>query len=314
VYAELGQRSEALSTVNEALQDAKQERDAAGVVFCLSQLAELYRQQGDLESALRTFRNGLAWIGQIDYAPLVKAEIQKDLGTFYAQLGDLEQSTQTLRRCLELEGPRSDPVSLDARGVLATVMLHQGRLKEAIAENTQAIQIARTFELKHQEIELLLKRATVSKLRSPAATRNSIPNHPELAGIALSMLNRQGAAQNGVFWLKDIYSLHLPVSLVVLSGCRTSGLDDDPGEGLNSLAHAFFFSGARSVVGTMWTVDNEATSRLIKTLLLQPAPGAPTLGRSIARGTTRITRRSANEFPSLMGRIRLEWMAYNLPH
>ncbi len=41
-------------------------------------------------------------------------------------------------------------------------------------------------------------------------------------------------------------------------------MDDDPGEGLNSLAHAFFFSGAHSVVGSLWSIDDKATSRLME--------------------------------------------------
>jgi CHAT domain-containing protein len=92
----------------------------------------------------------------------------------------------------------------------------------------------------------------------------TVAGHPEISGIALSMLNREGKEQDGVFWLRDIYSLHLPLSLVVLSGCKTGNADDDPGEGLNSLAYAFFFSGVHSVIGSLWSVDDRATSRLME--------------------------------------------------
>jgi CHAT domain-containing protein len=92
----------------------------------------------------------------------------------------------------------------------------------------------------------------------------TVTGHPEISGIALSMLNREGKAQDGIFWLKDIYELRLPLSLVVLSGCTTDNLDRDPGEGLNSVARAFFFSGVHSVIGSLWTVDDKATSRLME--------------------------------------------------
>src|SRR5882757_4571157 len=111
-YEELGQADEALTAAKEALYDAEQERDPAGVVYCLAEVANLYRQQGNLEGALHTFHEGLEWVGQVDYAPLVEAEIQKDLGLFYAQIGDWQQASQALQRCIELEGKQNDPVSL----------------------------------------------------------------------------------------------------------------------------------------------------------------------------------------------------------
>ena len=163
-YEELGQYDEALAAAKEALHDAEQEHDPAGVVYCLAQVANLYRQQGDLQGALKTFHEGIEWVSHIDYAPLVEAEIQKDLGHFYAQIGDWQQATQPLERSLELEGKQNDPVSLEARGILAEVMQHQGRLHEAVAQDTTAIEAARSLSLKHEESSLLLKRAEVQLL------------------------------------------------------------------------------------------------------------------------------------------------------
>lgn len=163
-YEELGQADEALAAAKEALHDAEQEHDPAGVVYCLAQVANLYRQQGDLEGALHAFHEGLEWVGHVDYAPLVEAEIQKDLGLFYAQIGDWDQAAHTLNRCLQLEGKQNDPVSLEARGILADVMQHQGRLHDAVAQDTTAIDVARALALKHEESALLLKRASAQLL------------------------------------------------------------------------------------------------------------------------------------------------------
>jgi CHAT domain-containing protein len=182
VYAEIGQGAEALAAAEEALRDAKEEHDPAGVVYCLSQLADLYRQQGDLESAFRTFQQGLAWVNNISYAPLVEAEIQKDFGLFYAQIGDWDQATQALKRCVELEGSRNDPASLEARGVLATVLQHQGKLRDAIAEDTAAIDIAHSLTLRQEEAELLLKRASAHlTLKQQALAEADIATATKLA-------------------------------------------------------------------------------------------------------------------------------------
>jgi tetratricopeptide (TPR) repeat protein len=161
VYAEIGQNTYAVAAAQEALNDAQQEGDTAGVVYCLSQLAGLYQQQGDLEDALRTFQQGLAWVSSIGYAPLVGAEIQKDLGGLYVQIGEWAQADSLLRRSIELENGHNDPISLEARGLLATVMQHQGRLRAAMAEDTAAIAMARQLALKQDEANLLLQRASI---------------------------------------------------------------------------------------------------------------------------------------------------------
>lgn len=159
VYAETGRSTEALAAAQEALKDAQDEHDPAGVVYCLSQLAGLYEQRGDLEGALRTFHQGLSWVSELGYAPLIEAEIQKDLGGLYVQVGNWEQARLVLRRSIELDAQQSDPVSLEARGLLATAMQHSGKLTEAVKEDTAAIDIARQSQLKLQQADLLLKRA-----------------------------------------------------------------------------------------------------------------------------------------------------------
>jgi len=118
------------------------------------------------------------------------------------------------------------------------------------------------FDATQEQVRTL--KATDASILHFATHTVTVPGHPEISGIALSMLNREGKEQDGIFWLKDIYGLHLPLSLVVLSGCTTDNLGNDPGEGLNSVAHAFFFSGVHSVIGSLWTVDDKATSQLMK--------------------------------------------------
>ena len=57
----------------------------------------------------------------------------------------------------------------------------------------------------------------------------TVAGYPEISGIALSMVDRHGKDQDGIFWLKDIYELRLPLSLVVLSGCTTDNLENGSG-------------------------------------------------------------------------------------
>jgi CHAT domain-containing protein/tetratricopeptide (TPR) repeat protein len=87
---------------------------------------------------------------------------------------------------------------------------------------------------------------------------------PAFSGVVLTMVDPNGEPRDGVLWLNDIYQLHMPVQLVVLSGCRTANGREVPGEGLEGLSRAFFLAGARTVMGSLWSVEDRETSLLMK--------------------------------------------------
>lgn len=87
---------------------------------------------------------------------------------------------------------------------------------------------------------------------------------PELSGLVLSLVDRNGRRVNGFVGLADIYNLHAPVDLVVLSACRTALGKEVRGEGLVGLTRGFMYAGASTVVASLWKVDDEATAELMK--------------------------------------------------
>jgi CHAT domain-containing protein len=90
------------------------------------------------------------------------------------------------------------------------------------------------------------------------------PKNPEVTGFFLSMLDDSGRPQNGFITTPDIYELHAPVDLVVLSACRTGLGKGVRGEGLIGLTSGFMHAGASSVAATLWKVDDNATSELME--------------------------------------------------
>jgi len=88
--------------------------------------------------------------------------------------------------------------------------------------------------------------------------------HPEMSGLVLSMFNQRGEAQDGYLRLNDIYHLKLSADLVVLSSCESALGRDLGSEGINGLPRAFLYAGARSVIASLWKVDDEATVPLMK--------------------------------------------------
>ena len=66
---------------------------------------------------------------------------------------------------------------------------------------------------------------------------------------------------DGWFTVRDAYSLKLENALVTLSGCETGVNAVAPGDELIGLARGFFAAGARSVLLSLWMVDDEATNQ-----------------------------------------------------
>jgi len=97
------------------------------------------------------------------------------------------------------------------------------------------------------------------------ATHGLLNNiHPELSGIVLSLVGKEGQPQDGFLRLQDIYNLKLPAELVVLSACQTGLGKEIKGEGLIGLARGFMYAGAPRIVASLWKVDDRATSELMK--------------------------------------------------
>jgi CHAT domain-containing protein len=87
---------------------------------------------------------------------------------------------------------------------------------------------------------------------------------PELSGLVLSLVDKDGKPVSGFVGISDIYNLRAPVDLVVLSACHSALGNDVRGEGLVGLTRGFMYAGASGVVASLWKVNDEATSELMK--------------------------------------------------
>ncbi len=87
---------------------------------------------------------------------------------------------------------------------------------------------------------------------------------PELSGLVLSLVDREGRARDGFLRLRDLYNMRLASDLVVLSGCRTALGREIRGEGLVGLTRGFMYAGAPRVVASLWQVEDQATGELME--------------------------------------------------
>lgn len=79
----------------------------------------------------------------------------------------------------------------------------------------------------------------------------------------LALSDADYGPDRGLFGVGDVSALHLNADLVTLSGCQTVLGQDVGGEGIVGLPHAFLRAGARSVVASLWSVDDDQTARFM---------------------------------------------------
>lgn len=79
----------------------------------------------------------------------------------------------------------------------------------------------------------------------------------EYAYLAFSLVDE---STPGRLYVRDLYELDLPADLVVMSACRSGVGTHLRGEGTISLDRGFTMAGARSVVSTLWPVNDAKTA------------------------------------------------------
>ena len=69
--------------------------------------------------------------------------------------------------------------------------------------------------------------------------------------------------------LYDLYRMNLPVELLTLSGCVTGLNVVEEGDELLGLTRGLLYAGARSLLLSLWDVDDRSTSEFMKEFYLE---------------------------------------------
>jgi CHAT domain-containing protein/tetratricopeptide (TPR) repeat protein len=117
------------------------------------------------------------------------------------------------------------------------------------------------------------------------------------SGVALAGANRRASrpgADDGIVTAEEIAALDLRgVEWAVLSACQTGAGEFRAGEGLLGLRRAFQIAGVRTVVMSLWSVDDESTRGWMAALCRARAGGAETLDAVTAASVERLRERRA---------------------
>jgi CHAT domain-containing protein/Tfp pilus assembly protein PilF len=115
---------------------------------------------------------------------------------------------------------------------------------EATEERLKALNLA-SFKILHF--------ATHSLIDENAASRS-----------ALVLTRDSHSAEDGFLQAGEIYNLKLNADLVVLSACQTAGGKMEKGEGIQGLGRAFFCAGSKSVMASLWNINDRSTAHFMK--------------------------------------------------
>ena len=94
-------------------------------------------------------------------------------------------------------------------------------------------------------------------------------------------------SEDGLWQAREIQRTRLNADVVVLSACETGSGRLQGQEGVMNLARSFLTAGAKSVVASLWSVDDRSTATLMESFYTHLAQGA-TVSGCPAPGSTRL--------------------------
>ena len=87
-------------------------------------------------------------------------------------------------------------------------------------------------------------------------------NEPMYSKMVFSM--EPGQIEDGMLNTYEVFNLSIKAKMLFLSSCNTGSGYLQTGEGVMSLARAFFYSGSPSVIMALWEVDDRSGSDMVK--------------------------------------------------
>ncbi len=98
----------------------------------------------------------------------------------------------------------------------------------------------------------------VLHLATHASANDAYPDYSYLA-----FTETKDSAEGNILYIKDLYNTSLNVDMVTLSACQTGIGKLQKGQGMLSLSKGFYYAGAKSLVNTLWKINDKSTVKLM---------------------------------------------------
>jgi CHAT domain-containing protein len=149
--------------------------------------------------------------------------------------------------------------------------------------------------------ELFIRKAATESLVKERAFDFShihVASHGEFSADAPldSRLRLAADAKNdGVLSVSEIYGLRLNAQVVMLSACETGLGRVSSGDDVVGLTRGFLYAGAQNVVGSLWEVDDDATSALSQAMYDGLKKGLP-VAKALAQAQEQLLTKKPHPF------------------
>ena len=159
--------------------------------------------------------------------------------------------------------------------------------------NSEGEKVLKQLPCAKEEVEMIGKILNITPITGRQATKREVLKR--LSSVSLVHFAAHGCMETGeialtpdpdristvpteedyILTIGDVLNVQLRAKLVVLSCCH-SGRGEIKAEGVVGIARAFMGAGARSVVVSLWAIDDEATLQFMKCFYQHLAEGKPT--------------------------------------
>ncbi len=119
--------------------------------------------------------------------------------------------------------------------------------------------------------ELLEKEATLANFMSKTSQFNIFhlathasanDEYPDYSYLAFT--ETRDSTESNILYIKDLYNISLNADMVTLSACQTGIGKLKKGQGMLSLSKGFYYAGAKSLVNTLWKINDKSTVKLME--------------------------------------------------
>ena len=158
--------------------------------------------------------------------------------------------------------------------------------------NSEGEKVLKQLPSAKEEVEMIGKILNITPITGRQATKREVLKR--ISSVSLVHFAAHGCMETGeialtpdpkrkstvpreedyIFTIEDVLNVQLRAKLVVLSCCH-SGRGEIKAEGVVGIARAFMGAGARSVVVTLWAVEDKVTLEFMKCFYQHLAEGKP---------------------------------------
>jgi CHAT domain-containing protein/tetratricopeptide (TPR) repeat protein len=175
----------------------------------------------------------------------------------------------------------SDGGTTDSENILADIYMAQGFAFSPIPYSRDEIKAISKYFPKDQRSVYLGKEAREEVIKKGPHKNYQIihfachglldEQQPIRSALVLSQDLKN--EDDGFLQVRELYNLRLSSNLVILSACQTGKGAMEKGEGILGLPRIFFYSGARSVLSTLWPINDKSTASFMKKFYAYLAKG-----------------------------------------